>query len=104
MSIYNTDEISLVSITRTKFGEETEVITPFPCRVEDNSRTFKGSSGSEVTASFLIMADPSFTGKKGDDVKITKIMGKTVTDPKQYEILEVFPAGAFSQSHSEVFV
>jgi hypothetical protein len=105
MSVFYTDQIKHISITRDKFGAQTEGSSvTHDCIIEDTNKLLYNSKGQTEKATALIMIASSFTGVKGDMIQLFKQFGSETGNTKKYEIKEMFETGGLSSSHKEVYI
>lgn len=100
--IFSTDEVTLVKVTRDKYGDETTTTSTHAARVENNNRVIPGPAGEVIRPELVIMAEPSFPGVLGDRIIVSKLRGVATGETRQKAILEVFKGGGFGVSHLEV--
>lgn len=103
--IYSTDRLTLIKVARDAYGVETKTTTTLiPCRIEnDNGIGPDRTAGQSRKPGSLILVGPDFTGKPGDRVVFSSILGATPT-ADEWEIITVEPVGGFGRSHFEVTV
>jgi hypothetical protein len=105
MSLFYTDQIKLIVITRDKFGAHTEsAAVTYDCIIEDTNKLIYNNKGQMEKANALIMIDSIFTGSKGDMIQLFKQFGIETGDTKKYEIKQIFETGGLSSSHKEVLI
>lgn len=105
MSLFYTDQIKHATISRDKFGKQTESSwTTHDCIIENTNKVIYNSKGQTESANALIMIASSFTGVKGDLIQLYKQFGTETGDSKKYEIKQIFETGGLSSSHKEVYI
>ena len=104
--IYDTDTIQYIAVTRDSvYGTITRAASvDYNCVIEDTNRIKRGDKGQEVQANALILIDSTFTGAKGDIIKLYKKFGTLTGDTREYEIIEIFETGGMIASHKEVLI
>ena len=105
MSLFYTDQIKYISVSRDKFGKQTEGSPVIhDCIIENTNKVVYDAKGQAETANALIMIASSFTGSKGDLIQLYKQFGSETGDSKKYEIKLIFETGGLSSSHKEVYI
>ena len=105
MSFYFTDKVDFTSVTiDPNHGTKSGTPVSVDCRIENTNKIIRGADGENIEATSLIMWPSNVSIKKGDQIKITEIMGDAQTSNKTFDVIQAMPAGGFKTSHIEVYI